>query len=264
MRQEEIYLFLERFFIANGCTITDKSSGHMTVQLTVEVDKQIMNRPFYWHWLEKTGGEPNPMKITLITNEDEAPSDIEGEFIHFGSPRLFQIFQAVQKNGKFIRLYEKIRSDGAHISLEPWLGMNVTISYQSDMKKDKLLSLGLHLISGQLTESFQEQMEARELSSQISDYCYTMSPLIKPESGIKRLERYIEQAARSEPLDWAEASLKRWNNDLSLLNQFYEDTEEKPEEYEIEKKALQTLYEPKIDIKVQNGGLFYLHKKNSG
>ena len=49
-------------------------------------------------------------------------------------------------------------------------------------------------------------MEARELSSQISDYCYTMSPLIKPESGIKRLERYIEQAARSEPLDWAEAS----------------------------------------------------------
>ncbi|MDI5788447.1 YqhG family protein [Bacillus licheniformis] len=34
----------------------------MTVQLTVEVDKQIMNRPFYWHWLEKTGGEPNPMK----------------------------------------------------------------------------------------------------------------------------------------------------------------------------------------------------------
>lgn len=128
-------------------------------------------------------------------------------------------------------------------------------------EKDKLLSLGLHLISGQLVESFQEQMEARDLSSQISDYCYTMSPLIKPESGIKRLERYIEQAARSEPLDWAEASLKRWNNDLSLLNQFYEDTEEKPEEYEIEKKALQTLYEPKIDIKVQNGGLFYLHKK---
>ncbi|MBM6848251.1 YqhG family protein, partial [Bacillus licheniformis] len=30
MRQEEIYLFLERFFTANGCTITDKSPGHMT------------------------------------------------------------------------------------------------------------------------------------------------------------------------------------------------------------------------------------------
>ncbi|MGN9864749.1 YqhG family protein [Bacillus swezeyi] len=264
MRQEEIHRFLERFFTANGCTITDKSAGHLTVQLTAEVDKQIMNRPFYWHWLEKTGGEPNPMKITLITDEDQAPADLEGEFIHFGSPRLFQMFQAVKKNGKFIRLYEKICSQGAHIPLEPWLGINVTISYQSDKKKDKLLSLGLHLISGQLIEGFQEQMEARPLSSQISDYCYTMSPLIKPESGIKRLERYIEQSARNEPLDWAEASIKRWKNDLELLNQFYEETEEKPEEYEIEKKALQTLYEPKIEIKVENGGLFYLQKKISG
>lgn len=264
MRQEEIQRFLERFFTANGCDITGKSPGHLTVQLTADVDKQIMNRPFYWHWLEKTGGMPNPMKITLITNEEAAPADIDGEFIHFGSPRLFQIFQAVKKNGKFIRLYEKISSAGGHIPLEPWLGLNVTISYQSDLKKDKLLSLGLHLISGQLTENFQERMEARALSSHISDYCYTVSPLIKPESGIKRLERYIEQAARAEPLDWAEASLKRWNNDLSLLNQFYEEAEEKPEEYEIEKKALQALYEPKIEIKIENGGLFYLQKKISG
>lgn len=264
MRQEEIQRFLERFFTANRCDIIDKSAYHITVQLTAEVDKQIMNRPFYWHWLEKTGGQPNPMKITLITNEEAAPEDIEGEFIHFGSPRLFQIFQAVKKNGKFIRLYEKVRFMGGHTPLEPWLGLNVTISFQSDMKKDKLLSLGLHLISGQLIEGFQEQMEERALSTHISDYCYTMSPLIKPESGIKRLERYIEQAARSEPLDWAEASLKRWNNDLSLLNQFYEETEEKPEEYEIEKKALQTLYEPKIEMKIENGGLFYLQKKTSG
>lgn len=105
------------------------------MQLTAEVDKQIMNRPFYWHWLEKTGGQPNPMKITLITNEEAAPEDIEGEFIHFGSPRLFQIFQAVKKNGKFIRLYEKVRFMGGHTPLEPWLGLNVTISFQSDMKK---------------------------------------------------------------------------------------------------------------------------------
>ncbi|MDI3411448.1 YqhG family protein [Bacillus sonorensis] len=97
MRQEEIQRFLERFFTANRCDIIDKSASHITVQLTAEVDKQIMNRPFYWHWLEKTGGQPNPMKITLITNEEAAPEDIEGEFIHFGSPRLFQIFQAVKR-----------------------------------------------------------------------------------------------------------------------------------------------------------------------
>ncbi|NPC93286.1 hypothetical protein HOO54_13850 [Bacillus sp. WMMC1349] len=261
MRQEDIYRFLEHFFEATGCTITDKSSAHLTVQLTADVDKQIMNRPFYWHWLEKTGGQPNPMKITLITNEKQAPANIEGEFIHFGSPRLFQIFQTVKRNGRFIRLYEKVRSNGLQISLEPWLGVNVTISYQSDLKKDKLLSCGLHLINGQLKEGFQDELKDFSLTTQISDYCYTISPLIKPESGIKRLEHYIEQIARDEPLDWAQAALKRWNDDLSLLNQFYEEAEEKPQEYEIEKKALQTLYEPKIEIKIENGGLFYLQKK---
>lgn len=79
----------------------------MTVQLTVEVDKQIMNRPFYWHWLEKTGGEPNPMKITLITNEDEAPSDIEGEFIHFGSPRLFKFSRQCKKTANLFAFMRK-------------------------------------------------------------------------------------------------------------------------------------------------------------
>ena len=40
----------------------------MTVQLTIELDKELMNRPFYWHYLEKTGGVPNPMKLTFITD----------------------------------------------------------------------------------------------------------------------------------------------------------------------------------------------------
>ncbi|MDI5788446.1 YqhG family protein [Bacillus licheniformis] len=59
---------------------------------------------------------------------------MEGEFIHLDHQD-FSNFPGSAKNGKFIRLYEKIRSEGAHIPLEPWLGMNVTISYQSDMKK---------------------------------------------------------------------------------------------------------------------------------
>ncbi|MCY8518108.1 YqhG family protein [Bacillus atrophaeus] len=258
MKQQEVHQFLLRFFQANSCPIIDQGPGHMTVQLTVEMDKQIMNRPFYWHWREKTGGEPNPMKITFITDKDAAPEDLDGEFIYFGAPRLFEIFKAVKQNGRFIRMYEKIESAGVKIPLQPWLGLNVMISYQSDMKKDKLLSLGLHLVSGKMVEDFQRKLTMHSLASQISDYCFTMSPMIKPESGLKRMEHYITQAALQEPSDWAEASVKRWKNDLQLLDQFYEDTEEKPEEYHLEKQALQTLYKPKILVHIENGGLFFL------
>lgn len=264
MRQQEVHQFLLRFFEANHCPITEQGPGFMTVQLTVEMDKQIMNRPFYWHWREKTGGEPNPMKITFITDKETAPGDMDGEFIYFGAPRLFQIFQAVKQNGRFTRIYEKIVSAGARVPLQPWLGINVVISYQSDMKKDKLLSLGLHLVSGQIIEDFQRKLTPLPLTSQISDYCFTISPMIKPESGIKRMEHYLTNFAAEEPSDWADNAVARWRKDLTLLDQFYEHTEEKPEEYHLEKQALKALYQPKINIQIENGGLFFLQSNFSG
>ena len=57
---------------------------------------------------------------------------------------------------------------------------------------------------------------------------------------------------------WAEDARKRWEQDLKLLDHFYEDVEEENENYETEKKALQDQYEPKINISFINGGLFYL------
>lgn len=69
MEQRDIHTFLLRFFKANQCDILEESAGHMTVQLTIEMDKLIMNRPFYWHWLEKTGGVPEPRQLTFITDQ---------------------------------------------------------------------------------------------------------------------------------------------------------------------------------------------------
>ena len=50
----------------------------------------------------------------------------------------------------------------------------------------------------------------------------------------------------------------RWNHDLDLLNRFYEESDELPESYEIEKQALQEQYEPRITVQIINGGLFYV------
>ncbi|MGE6629340.1 YqhG family protein [Bacillus sp. NPDC077027] len=265
MQQHDIHAFLKKFFVANQCDIIEQSSGHMTVQLTIEMDKMIMNRPFYWHWLEKTGGVPEPRKLTLITDQEKAGANVEGEFIHFGSPRLFQIFEAVKQQGRFIRLYEQTNSvSKTQVALEPWLGVNVKISYLSDLKRDKLLSLGLHLIRGEVVEQFQEKLEKRQLSSQIPDYCFTMSTMIKPESGVRRLFTLMERYAYEEPNDWAIRAIQKWNEDSELLNQFYEGTSGTSVEYEIERQALQSLYEPKISLTIENGGLFYLQQRKRG
>lgn len=56
MQQQEIHQFLERYFHANGCEIIENSPGHITVQLTIELDKELMNRPFTGITLKKPVG----------------------------------------------------------------------------------------------------------------------------------------------------------------------------------------------------------------
>ncbi|RSD27419.1 YqhG family protein [Mesobacillus subterraneus] len=257
MQQQEIHNFLERYFTANNCDVIENNKGYMTVQLTVELDKELMNRPFYWHYLEKTGGVPNPMKLTFITNKQQAPDNVKGEVIHFGSPRLHQIFQSTKNLAGFIRLYEN-NQFRTQTPLIPWIGLNIKISYQCDRKRDVFQSIGLQLINGRMVEDFHDKLLRLPLKSNIPDYAYTLSPLIKPKSGVNRIQSFLTAGIEQEDQAWAEEARKRWKKDLDLLHHFYEDEEEKSESFETEKKALQEQYEPKINITIINGGVFYL------
>ncbi|MGV3489249.1 MAG: YqhG family protein [Tuberibacillus sp.] len=257
MEQQAIHQYLVDYFSAGGCDILENRHGLLKVKLTVELDKLLMNRPFYWHYIEKIGGKPETQMLTLKTVQ----SDDEGEFIHFGSPRLHQIFSSSKELSRYIRLYEDRPANG-HVQtpLYPWLGVNVKVSFQCDLKKDFLLSLGLNLLNGMIVKEFQEGLEKLRLTPKIPDYCYTMTPIIKPISGLKRLEAVIEQLVAQEDHAWADDARDRLNNDLELLERFYEDLD--PEEfgdaYEKEKQSLKDLYEPKIITNIINGGLFYL------
>ncbi|MCZ0754645.1 YqhG family protein [Anoxybacillus sp. J5B_2022] len=262
MRQDEIQQFLERYFCANDCDIIENEDGYITVQLTVAMDKELMNRPFYWHYIERTGGTPAPMQLTLITKQNEKTKTLNGEQLHFGSPRLHQIFQSAQRHGSYIRLYEEANASvQSSVPLHPWLGINAKISYQCDRKKDTILSLGLHLITGTIVEQFHEKLQKLPLTPKIPDYCFTISPIIKPQSGMARLEQYIGKKIEQDDHTWAEQAIARWNEDLALLDHFYEEMEEKPECYYMEKQALEEQYKPKITISIINGGLFYLQQR---
>lgn len=253
MQQQEIHHYLQNFFQGTGCNVISHPT-HLDVDLTIEMDKQLMNRPFYWHYLEKTGGIPNPMSITLVTDGD----DMDGEMIHFGSPRLQQIFSVALELGAFIRLYEKIDTTNQHIPLHPWLMMNIAVSYICDRKKEVMYSFGLHLLNGTIINDFYEKTQSISFTPKIPDYCFTLSPLIKVPSGIKRIEEKIKGTIEEDDHQWAHEATQRWEHDLQLLEKFYEDEEELPESYYVEKSALQEQYEPRIQVEFVNGGMFYM------
>ncbi|WP_053367121.1 YqhG family protein [Bacillus sp. FJAT-27245] len=258
MLQQEIHKFLADYFQANDCAITGHSPGHLTVQLTEEIDKELMNRPFYWHYLEKTGGVPNPMSVSFITDQEKCPPDLKGEQIHLGSPRLHQIFQSAKKLSCFTRQYH-LHNEGRQTPLLPWLVLNVKVSYKCDRKRDVIRSVGLQMINGRMVEEFHDRLLSIPLTPKIPDYSYTISPLIMPKSGFIRVENYLRSGIELEDHSWAEAAIARWEKDERLLTHFYEgSTEEDPESYKIEKTALREQYEPKVIISLINGGLFYL------
>ncbi len=262
MQQQEIHEFLVQFFTTNHCEIINQGPAHLTVQLTIDMDKELMNRPFYWHYLEKIGGVPNPMSLTLILDKEAAPPDLKGEFIHFGSPRLHQIFSSAQKLSKHIRLFEEITVTSGQMPLFPWLVVNVNVSYECDRKKDLFYSIGLNLINGVFTENFMDSVDKLSLTPKISDYTFTLTPIIRYQSGLNRLKAYIQNKINHDDHQWADDACVRWNKDLNLLKHFYEDKkEEESNTYELEKEALRLQYEPRIRVNIINGGLFYLTGK---
>ncbi|MRG86571.1 YqhG family protein [Salinibacillus xinjiangensis] len=264
MEQQAIHNYLVNFFTLNKCEIKENESGKLTVTLNEDLDRLLMNRPFYWEYIKKIGQEGTPATLTFLSSPDRREE--KGEWIHFGSPRLHQIFQSQLQQGRFTMQYEQTNRS----SLQPWLVSNIRISYKGRQKKDEILSIGLQLINGTMVFNFMELIQDLSFSSVIPDYCYTISPIIRITSGYKRIENYIQQYIDSQKHEWAEDAFNHFNKEKEILNHFYEsylaasdeeDKEELTTRYQNELDHLQKRLMPEIQVETINGGLFYLSEE---
>lgn len=245
--------FLIDYFTANDCEIEQHEKDILSVQLTKEMDKEIMNRPFYWQYIESTGSMGEPSR--LVFRLDAAIDEKKGEWIHFGSPRLHTLFAHLQKTSKFTQQFE-VLSVTENTALHPWLLINLIIHYEGKQKKEELFSFGLNLINGTLLKNMMESLENTQLNRSISDYCYTISPLIKLQSAFKRIELYLENYISNLEHDWAKASLALLEEEMAMLHQFYSEDDDREKENEI--NDLKLRLEPRIRFDVISGGLLFL------
>ncbi|MGE7944299.1 YqhG family protein [Lysinibacillus xylanilyticus] len=259
MYPQQVHSYLRQFFTENDCYIVGEDHHYLTVQLTVDIDKKIMNRPFYWQYVEATNSEPNPAQVTFITNQTASAGSLYGEVIHFGSPRMNQLFQATRELGAYVQMYEKVDTARGQVILTPWLGVNYKVSYCCDRTKEMLYSFGINLLTGIIKEDFHETLYATELDTVPAEHVFHVQYIIKPIRGLQRLDAAIEAIIAQDDHSWATEAKKRWQRDQRVLDYFYEDVDDKPECYDIEKKALEEQYDAKIKIEIINGGLFYLY-----
>ncbi|MGE7094224.1 YqhG family protein [Lysinibacillus sp. NPDC048646] len=258
MFPHQVHSYLRQFFTENDCHILGEDDHYLTVQLTIDMDKRIMNRPFYWQYVEATDGEPIPAQVTFITDHTALTNNVRGEIVNFGSPRLNQLFQATRELGTFVQMFEKVDAAKEQTMLTPWLGVNYKVSYCCDRTKEMLYSFGMNLMTGMILEDFQEVLSKIELDATQSENVFHVQYIIKPNRALQRLDAAIDTIIGQDNHDWAVEAKKRWQRDQRVLDYFYEDEEQKPECYEIEKKALQEQYDAKIKVEIINGGLFYM------
>ena len=259
MYPQQIHGYLRQFFEENNCQILNDHNHYLIVQLTIDMDKKIMNRPFYWRYLESTGGVPNPSQLTFITDKNQLADKITGEVVHFGSPRLNQLFKVTNELGSFVKMYEKVLNKvGTNTILTPWLGVNYKISYYSDQTKEMLYSLGINLMTGDLIDGFQESLSEVQLDKNMSENTFNLPYIITPIRALERLDLVIENVIKNDDHTWAEEAKMRWEKDRKVLEFFYEGEVDKPECYETEIEAMDQQYEARIKIEIINGGLFYL------
>ncbi|SDI32210.1 YqhG family protein [Natribacillus halophilus] len=257
MKQAEVHNYLRRFFQAGGAEVLQSTPPKLDVQLNKTLDLELMNRPFYWHYLEKTGGDPNPLKMHLSTNmQSTAKAE---EKVHFGSPRLHQIFASAADKGAVTRLYEQ-HDEQSQTPLYPWLGLNIRISYTCHRRRDDLRSFGVQLISGETIDAFMKRLSPLPLVPAIPDYTFTMAHLIQPTSAVQRIKKYLLDDIQGQKHTWANEATKRMEEDLSLLDRFYDERDEGSDAYMLEKEAIHQQYQPAIELTFINGGLFYLRK----
>ena len=258
MYAEQVHLYLKTFFKEAGCELLIDEGHSLTVQLTIDIDKKIMNRPFYWQYIEATNTEPNPARLTLITNRTKLEQPVFGEIIHFGSGKLHQIFKATKELGSFVKMYEENNSPGTQVLLTPYFCVNYKVSYYCDQTKENLYSLGINLLNGTVQSHFHEHVTTLQLTTDLPANVYCIPYIIKPTRALERLDLVIQNIIQDDDHQWADEAKKRWDQEQKVLDYFYEDMEEKPESYEIEKVALKDRFQPRIKVEIINGGIFYL------
>lgn len=241
------------FFKSNHCSVKeDRALLH--VKLTKEMDKALMNRPFYWHYVEATNQIGVPQTISFSFDRQIKDNNIP--FVHFGCPWFQKIKRYLHDNCTMIYAYEAINRE-TKTMLQPWLLTNMLITYSGKNQKEELHSFGLNLINGMMHLNMMEKLKRSSLTTTIPDFCYTISPVITLQSGFKRIEQFTYKILTEKEHRWAIEANETLHEEIAMLQHFYreeEDDAQLKKEIDAAKKRLL----PTITMTVVSGGLLYL------
>ncbi|RAL26599.1 YqhG family protein [Thermoflavimicrobium daqui] len=266
MDQQKVRSFTERYLQAYQCHLIESAPTHIKTQLSIKADKDLLNRPFYWMYVERMNLPPQPAQFCFIFDPEHRPAELRGEYLFFGSPRFSQMLNSAQKHGRFVRLYQqplsKARNDFSSKPYTPWLGINFKVSYICDQKKDRICYLGMNLRTGNIVEPFYPKINSFDWTSKLPPKRHLIEPRFHFAESVDELEYYLKEQIEQEDPTWAYEANKRLELELKQLDHYYPElgkrTEEQEKERSQRRREIIWQYQPRVEVQVINAGIFYM------
>lgn len=273
MNQVWVRNYIEKYLEINNCHIIEKTPSHITTKLSIETDKDLTNRPYYWTFVERTGTEPETLTMTYIFDKEKLPQGIRGEELSLGSPRFRQMFNSTNKRGKAVRLYQQYPSNVNNRqypqSLSSWLGVNYKVELLCDKKKDVIISLGINLANGKLKDGFFNILSKLNLGPVLPANVIIDGSFLTLREATIQLEEKVMHEIYSEDFLWVYEAHNRLQNELNQIEAYYytyyDDSygnEKKNGTGVVEKEKrieeIKWQYSPRIQVTPINYGIFFL------
>lgn len=228
-------------------------------------------------------GAPQPQQDSILGRyfgfvPTQVVARVPKDEVTFGSRRLEQIFTAVRNKGRFVHLFEETNIDPraksfATQACESWLQVNFKVELACDMKRSEIHSLGIHLVTGQIVERFQDILKTRSLTPVLPAHVYMIPDKFTLPRAVIYLEQYMEEKLKAYDHTWASEARLRLEDEIDRIRGYYEPMLQSAEpeakagiksQYDNRRQEIEWQYRPRIQISVINCGLFHLLTGNPG
>ncbi|WP_018132437.1 YqhG family protein [Effusibacillus pohliae] len=269
MDKTQIQHYCRRYFQATGCPILRDEPGFLQVELPREIDKELMDRPYYWMWVEAIGQDVPPTVLNLVFDSETEIAGVERtELVALGSYRLEKIFQSAARRGQFVCQYQTATPSNRRV---PFLLTNVKISYLADRRRDELRSFGVNLRNNQVIPDLYEAVRDLPMSCQLPEHYreqlkQTGLLVASLQTGWQRIKNTILEEIRNSDHTWAELAKEQLAQEINQLETYYEslilENEEKMDLYSAERELrvaeLKWRCQPRIQVQPLHFALLYL------
>ncbi|KIL48508.1 hypothetical protein KP77_22950 [Jeotgalibacillus alimentarius] len=140
---KEAYKLVIEYLKYNGAVVTE-SADKALVQLTEQLDRKFMNRPFYWHYRDSVNQSGEPMHLII----QETPGQLKANdllSIHYDHHIFQSILGSAQQENQFYTAYEQSETS---CMLYPWITIQLTASFNPPGLADIRMNSRISLISG--------------------------------------------------------------------------------------------------------------------